>query len=151
MSTNFQTEGCGACWKQGGEDAQLWDWHCPRLPYHLHLYSTLPLFFYVASMVGIAWAKVMFPLVGLPVHELDEMMKSNPEVLEFRKNIMMVCKVSLSSDSFWASSLLICSSGSSWSFYNSLSLSSPSSITDIVVLKTTMVHDGIQGGRWGAR
>ena len=30
--------------------------------------------------------------LGLPVHELDEMMKSNPEVLEFRKNIMMVCK-----------------------------------------------------------
>ena len=30
--------------------------------------------------------------LGLPVHKLDEMMKSNPEVLEFRKNIMMVCK-----------------------------------------------------------
>ena len=30
--------------------------------------------------------------LGLPVHELDEMMESNPEVLEFRKNIMMVCK-----------------------------------------------------------
>ena len=30
--------------------------------------------------------------LGLPVHKLDEMMKSNPEVFEFRKNIMMVCK-----------------------------------------------------------
>ena len=30
--------------------------------------------------------------LGLPVHKLDEMMKSNPEVLEFRQNIMMVCK-----------------------------------------------------------
>ena len=30
--------------------------------------------------------------LGLPVHKLDEMMKSNPEVLEFRKNIMIVCE-----------------------------------------------------------
>lgn len=30
--------------------------------------------------------------LGLPVHELDEMMKNSPEVLEFRKNIMAVCK-----------------------------------------------------------
>lgn len=30
--------------------------------------------------------------LGLPVHELDEMMTKDAEVLEFRKNIMNVCK-----------------------------------------------------------
>ena len=33
--------------------------------------------------------------LGLPVHELDEMMTKDAEVLEFRKNIMNVCKAAV--------------------------------------------------------
>ena len=33
--------------------------------------------------------------LGLPVHELDEMMTKDVEVLEFRKNIMNVCKAAV--------------------------------------------------------
>ena len=33
--------------------------------------------------------------LGLPVHELDEVMARDPEVMEFRKNIMSVCKAAV--------------------------------------------------------
>ena len=39
---------CGACWKQGGEDTQLWDWHCPGCA-HSYLYSIL-----------LTWTELMF-------------------------------------------------------------------------------------------